>query len=106
MDIGQMVSLPSNERNYPVLTAPVRLIDEIEYTFPEGTELVTPEGVTVENEWASFVSSYHVEPGLMVVTRKFEIKKPLTPLEGYEGLQWVVNAMRKDDEANFQLKRT
>lgn len=104
MEYGQIFSMPPNERNYPVLTSPAKLVNEVEFTYSEDKELVTPEGVSIDNEWASYRASYETEDGKLAVSRVFTIKKAFTSLEGYGEFRKVVNTMSEDEQANFQLK--
>nr|AGF93473.1 protein containing Transglutaminase-like domain protein [uncultured organism] len=101
----QYVSLPAEERKYPLQMVPSTVVDKSTITFPEEKEVVKPDGVEIDTRWASYSSSYEIsESGKLNVTRKFVKKKPLLPVEGYPEFKELVNKMRKDQQSNFQLK--
>jgi len=101
----QYVSLPVEERKYPLQMVPATVVDEITIAFPGGREIVKPEGVSVDTEWASYVSSYTLaEGGKLSLTRKFVKKKSLLPVDGYGEFKRLVNQMREDQQSKFQIK--
>ncbi|MBS3764983.1 DUF3857 and transglutaminase domain-containing protein [Candidatus Bipolaricaulota bacterium] len=98
------ISLSVKERKYPVQLAPTTYDLTAEISVPEGSEVVTPEGVSIDTEWASYESSYETKDGMIVLNRKFVKKKPLVPLEGYAEFKEVVNRMSEDRNKKFQVK--
>ncbi len=100
----KVVSLPVDEREYPLQMIPATLIDKVTVSFPEGKEIVSPDGVEIDREWTSYNSSYEVTDGQLTVTRKLVKKKSLLPQEGYPEFKELVNKMRKDQQRNLQIK--
>jgi|GEM_PF-2294392 len=102
---SKAISLPVEEREYPLQLIPATIVDRFTVTFPEDREVVTPDGIDVETEWTSYSSSYEVKTeGELVVTRKLVKKKSLVPVEGYSEFKQLVNKMRKDQRSSLQLK--
>ncbi|MFB6291345.1 MAG: DUF3857 domain-containing transglutaminase family protein [Candidatus Bipolaricaulia bacterium] len=102
---GKFVSLPVDERKYPLQMIPANFVDKLTISFPKEREIVTPDGVDVDTKWASYSSSYEVkEEGQLLVTRKLVKKTSLLPVEGYPEFKQLVNKMRKDQQSKFQLK--
>lgn len=104
MSYGEVVSLPPDERNYPILVSPAEMINQITFTYPRERELVVPEAVSMENDLGSYSSVYNLDEGKLTIKRVFTIKQPLIPVDGYGEFQKLINAMRKDQKASFQLK--
>ena len=88
---SKAVSLPVEEREYPLQLIPATIVDRFTVSFPKGRDVVTPDGMDVETEWASFSSSYEVKyEGKLIVTRKLVKKKSLVPVEGYSRFKQLV----------------
>ena len=102
---SKLVSLPNEEREYPIQMVPATIVDVITVKYPEDREIVTPEGMNVETEWASYSSKYEVkEEGHLRIERKLFKKKSLVPGEGYPEFKELINKMRKDQQSKLQIK--
>ncbi|MBS3788172.1 DUF3857 domain-containing transglutaminase family protein [Candidatus Bipolaricaulota bacterium] len=101
----ELISLPVDERKYPIQMIPAILYERITVSFPEGREIVAPDGIEKETEWALYHSSYEVTgKGELTIIRKLRKKKSLLPLEEYPEFKELINKMRKDQQSNLQLK--
>lgn len=103
-NFDKAVSLPAEERKYPVQLIPADFVQRTTVSVPEGSEVETPEAVRVENEWASYRSSYSVDEETIEVTREFTKKEPLVPVDGYAEFAKVINEMSNDRSAQFQVE--
>ncbi len=103
-NFDRAVSLTVDERKYPVQLVPATFVQKTEISVPEGSEVVLPDGVSVENKWGSYESSYSQSNGKVVVTRKFTKKASEVPVEGYGEFQNLINQMSKDRSSKLQVK--
>jgi hypothetical protein len=103
-NFDKSVSLTVKERKYPVQLVPATFTQKTEISVAKGSEVVLPDGVSVENKWASYESSYEKSDGTIKLTRKFTKKASEVPVEGYGAFQKLVNKMSKDRSNKFQVK--